>query len=340
MINRNKPVETKEQKQESKRQRKRGKKEVIDEEEKTASPVREVKNEVMREESTTIGTQEGPESTQQIDKGHSEEQDQIDDIDEAVINVEQSEALEEAVQDQRANQSDKETEIQDEEDSLNHTKEAMAIQNEVIDENKVEVEEATIEEVEVLNAPIEEQTAKEEVKHPNETTDSSGFKTIALSDRIFDDFLVVDESNSKLFEHVAYHCMILVFEQVKDDNWVLEFPTCIGSEGRNLLHDIADYFGLAIHSQGKSGKNRRSVVYPRSQNKDKQETERRRLEKERAKLKEKEAKGEKIPDDVRIKMVDKEEFIPTNALEFLDYTAPLVEKKKQELATEEHTEYV
>jgi len=38
-----------------------------------------------------------------------------------------------------------------------------------------------------------------------------------------------------------------------DDLWALEFPSCIGGEGRAILHEVAHYFGLACHSQGKSG---------------------------------------------------------------------------------------
>ena len=47
-----------------------------------------------------------------------------------------------------------------------------------------------------------------------------------------------------------------------DDLWTLEFPECIGGDGRALLHDVAYYFGLACHSQGKAGKNRRAIMYP------------------------------------------------------------------------------
>jgi len=57
-----------------------------------------------------------------------------------------------------------------------------------------------------------------------------------------------------------------------DDMWTLEFPECIGGDGRALLHDVAYYFGLACHSQGKAGKNRRAIMYPFSQLKDKQES--------------------------------------------------------------------
>ena len=87
---------------------------------------------------------------------------------------------------------------------------------------------------------------------------------ITLPDRLLADFKIVDDSNEKLFEFVSYSMMIQVLEELDNDNWALEFPAFIGSAGRSLLHEVGNYFGLAHHSQGKAGKNRRTIIYPRS----------------------------------------------------------------------------
>jgi len=53
------------------------------------------------------------------------------------------------------------------------------------------------------------------------------------------------------------------------------------------LHEVANYFSLSHHSRGKKGKtsnNRQLIMYPKSQFKEKQEIEKRRMEKERYKL--------------------------------------------------------
>ena len=168
---------------------------------------------------------------------------------------------------------------------------------------------------------------------------------------MFADFKIVDEHNEKLFEFVSYQMMIQVLEDLKDDNWALEFPSCIGSGGRSLLHEVGNYFGLAHHSQGKSGKNRRTIIYPRSQFKDKQEAERRRLEKEMEKIKEKlggkaiigtpidnpktfreqmikqvyeEQRGTPVTTQLTTNMVDQEAPVPKNAQEYLEYITPLI----------------
>ena len=168
---------------------------------------------------------------------------------------------------------------------------------------------------------------------------------------MFADFKIVDEHNEKLFEFVSYQMMIQVLEDLKDDNWALEFPSCIGSGGRSLLHEVGNYFGLAHHSQGKSGKNRRTIIYPRSQFKDKQEAERRRLEKEMEKIKEKlggkaiigtpidnpktfreqmikqvyeEQRGNPVTTQLTTNMVDQEAPVPKNAQEYLEYITPLI----------------
>jgi hypothetical protein len=50
------------------------------------------------------------------------------------------------------------------------------------------------------------------------------------------------------------------------------------------LHEIGNWFDLAHHSQGSSGKNRRALLYPRTLFLAKQESERIRLENERYKI--------------------------------------------------------
>ena len=65
----------------------------------------------------------------------------------------------------------------------------------------------------------------------------------------------------------------------------LEFPDIIPSAGRQKLHKIADYFGLAHHSIGK--KSRRTYLYSKVLYQDKQKTELNKLIKNREKLREK-----------------------------------------------------
>ena len=192
-------------------------------------------------------------------------------------------------------------------------------------------------------------------------------RMITLPDRLFADFKIVNEDNEKLFEFVAYQMMIQVLEELQDDHWALEFPSCIGSAGRSLLHEVGNYFGLAHHSQGKSGKNRRTIIYPRSQFKDKQDQERRRLEKEKEKIKDKiggkpiigtpiekpktfreqmikqvyeEQRGDPVLTQLTTNMVNEDSPIPKNAEEYLAYIKPLVEAKKKELETHDYMQYV
>jgi len=86
---------------------------------------------------------------------------------------------------------------------------------------------------------------------------------------------------------VAFFVTIQFLEKLEDDKWALQYPACIPSDGRRLLHDVANYFGLAHHSGGKAGKTRKTMMYPTTQFLEKQEIERRRLEKEQDKIREK-----------------------------------------------------
>jgi len=74
----------------------------------------------------------------------------------------------------------------------------------------------------------------------------------------------------------------------------LEFPDCIGSNGRIILHELADFFMLAHHSVGQKGKSRRMIIYPKTLYRDKQESEVNKLLREREKLREKFAKNMKF----------------------------------------------
>lgn len=56
--------------------------------------------------------------------------------------------------------------------------------------------------------------------------------------------------NEKLFEFVAFYVTLNIFEKMTDDKWQLEFPSCINNEGRRILHEVANYYELAHHSQG------------------------------------------------------------------------------------------
>ena len=69
----------------------------------------------------------------------------------------------------------------------------------------------------------------------------------------FEDFKMVTAENEDQFGFLAYFFAIQFLEKMTDDMWSLEFPACIGGEGRAILHEVAHYFGLACHSQGKSG---------------------------------------------------------------------------------------
>ena len=111
-------------------------------------------------------------------------------------------------------------------------------------------------------------------------------KTHLIPAKFFRDFAEITPETEPLFEFIAFYVTTSVLEKMEDDKWCLEFPSCISNEGRRILHEVANYFELAHHSQGKD-KNRRTLMYPRSQFPDKQEAEKRRLEKEMMKLREK-----------------------------------------------------
>jgi hypothetical protein len=128
-------------------------------------------------------------------------------------------------------------------------------------------------------------------QQPKEEDKENDANILKVPNEIFEDFHEINEENEDLFEFLAYSIIINFLEKKCIDlkNWdtAIEFPDVIASNGRLKLHEVADYFGLAHHSAGKKGKNRRTLVYPRTLFKDKQETEKSRLEKERNKIREK-----------------------------------------------------
>lgn len=117
-------------------------------------------------------------------------------------------------------------------------------------------------------------------------TSESAIKTHIIPPKFFKGFEDIKPENEKDFEFVAFYVACNLLEKMTDDQWCLEFPSTIAGEGRRILHEVANYFELAHHSQGKD-KGRRAFMYPRSQFIDKQESERKKLEKERDKLREK-----------------------------------------------------
>jgi hypothetical protein len=76
--------------------------------------------------------------------------------------------------------------------------------------------------------------------------------------------------------------VIQFVDSLKEDCWALQFPANIDTTGRRLLHDVANFFDFAHHSQGK--KKRCMMMYPRSQFVSRQKTELKRLNKEAAKI--------------------------------------------------------
>jgi hypothetical protein len=96
-------------------------------------------------------------------------------------------------------------------------------------------------------------------------------KHFKLPTAMFEDFEEIDHNNEEMFEFVAYHVAINYLEQAclkkgldhpEEErlkliawNTALEFPICIASAGRSMLHEVANYFNLSHHSRGgKSGR--------------------------------------------------------------------------------------
>jgi hypothetical protein len=118
---------------------------------------------------------------------------------------------------------------------------------------------------------------------------------------MFEGLEKVDESNEDLFKLVAGRVILNFVEMCiygdkteekkfdpENSTWdvALEFPQNIDSNGRSLIHDIANIYGLSHHPVGsKERKTRRVVIYPRTLYIKRQEDELNRLENEIHKIK-------------------------------------------------------
>lgn len=154
---------------------------------------------------------------------------------------------------------------------------------------------------------------------------------------------------------MAFFAICSILEKVEDDCWVIEFPSCISSEARPFLYKVAAYFKLAYHTQGKSGKNRRTLMYPGSQFKDKQEAENRDKQKDADKIRDKFEKfgftdiplgaqgtwregyiqalidAKKDGRDLNFTHEFVDTYLPASPEKFLQHLKPLVETKMAEL---------
>lgn len=124
--------------------------------------------------------------------------------------------------------------------------------------------------------------------------------TLKIPASMFSDFAEIGAENEAMFEYLALTVLLNFLRKccLKHDqgltehdrqrrvNWetALEFPDVIASQGRVMLHEMADYFSLAHHSVGKKGKSRRTVVYPKTLFQEKQRTEVNKLLREREKV--------------------------------------------------------
>jgi hypothetical protein len=97
----------------------------------------------------------------------------------------------------------------------------------------------------------------------------------------FSDYKEINKDNEDEFEYVINAILVQFFEKFNDR--ALEFPACIPSDGRALIHSICSYIGMPSHSVG-SAKTRRIMVYPRHMYPERQEKELRDREKEKEKL--------------------------------------------------------
>ena len=121
----------------------------------------------------------------------------------------------------------------------------------------------------------------------NEEVDDLGIRKtriIQIPDDLFNEFEsgVEDDKVQIEFKNVAFYTTIMFVAELNDDMWALMFPDTIDTTGRRLLHEVANYFDFAHHSQGK--KKRKMLMYPRSQFISKQMIELKRLNREALKI--------------------------------------------------------
>jgi hypothetical protein len=97
-----------------------------------------------------------------------------------------------------------------------------------------------------------------------ESKEQPKVKIHIIPPKFFQGFEEIKPDTEAAFEFVAFYVTANILEKMEDDKWCLEFPSCIPNEGRRILHEVANYWELAHHSQGQA-KNRRTCMYPRSQ---------------------------------------------------------------------------
>lgn len=95
---------------------------------------------------------------------------------------------------------------------------------------------------------------------------------IQVDREFFRDYQFIDETNAEQFEYLASGVILKFLEADISNTKALEFPNVIHSEGRTIVQKIANFLGLASHSQGQS-KARKVLVYRRTLFLDKQERE-------------------------------------------------------------------
>lgn len=79
------------------------------------------------------------------------------------------------------------------------------------------------------------------------------------------------------------NCVIVQFLEKCPDS-ALEFPSILDGAARAQIHCVCNFLGIASHSQGSSGRNRRIIVYQKHLYQDKQLKEAADAKKERAKI--------------------------------------------------------
>lgn len=103
---------------------------------------------------------------------------------------------------------------------------------------------------------------QEEVKTGSEEQQPK-IRTHIIPNKFFKGFEDMKAESEPLFEFIAFYVTVNILDKMSDDKWCIEFPSLISNEGRRMLHEVANYYELAHHSQGKD-KNRRTFMYPRS----------------------------------------------------------------------------
>lgn len=105
---------------------------------------------------------------------------------------------------------------------------------------------------------------KEEYKKEDEKLlDDVNVHKISEPASTFENISEVTKENEEEFRFMAGTIIIhylLNFDKMQ--NRALEFPACINPNGRTIIHNIADFLGIASLSTGK-GPTRRIFVFPK-----------------------------------------------------------------------------